>query len=139
MTALVNHRGGDVDYLRETDDEGEARVFPQVQVLIGDRRNRGPERLRKDDKSQLLRRPQPEGLGGLLLAFGHSEDAAAHDLSDEGRRVEREPQKNPRKLGTHLEAAYVTALCTFGSLNCQSVAENKDAKRHKCENDAPCK
>ena len=48
---------------------------------------------------------QAEAAGGLDLAVRHRRDAGAHDLGDEGRGVEHEPQQHGEELRRGRRAA----------------------------------
>ena len=48
---------------------------------------------------------QPEGAGRFGLAFRHRQDAGAHDLGDEGRRVGHEADEQCDEFGQDLHAA----------------------------------
>src|SRR5919106_1246336 len=110
VTGLVDHRGGDIDVLRVADRERQARVLPQIQVLVVDGRNGYAHRLGKDHKPELLAGFESQRLGRLFLTLRDGENASAHYLSDEGGGVDHESGENSGELGTHLQSTGVAVL-----------------------------
>ncbi len=51
-----------------------------------------------------LAAPQPERGGRLVLSLGDRQDAGAHDLGDEGRRVDRKREEDRQEFGPDLES-----------------------------------
>ena len=77
----------------------------EVQVLVRDRRDRDPERLREDDVAEPLEAREADRVRRLALAARHGQDAPADDLGDVARRVERERDEERRVLRREPEAA----------------------------------
>ena len=99
LPGLVVDRPGDVEEVRVADRHRERAVLGQVQVLVGERRDHDPHRLRDHDQPQRPRPAQAERAGGLPLALADREDARAHDLGDVGGGVDREAQRERHELG----------------------------------------
>lgn len=81
-----------VDQFRVADGGAERGVLGQIEVLAGQRRNDDAQCLRHDDEPQPISLLDAERLRGLCLSVAHRPDARPHGLSDEGRRVDAQPE-----------------------------------------------
>ena len=87
------------------DGDGERGVLDQVEILVGQRRDDDAHRLRDDDEAQRLPGRKPERARRLGLALRDREDAAPHDLGDEGRGIERQAEDQRREFRRDLSTA----------------------------------
>src|SRR5215208_7151679 len=76
--------------LDEADHRGERGVLHDLHHEAHGRWNGDAQRLRQDHVGVLLERVEAQAIGGLPLRLRHRLDAAAPDLTQEGRGVDRE-------------------------------------------------
>src|SRR5918995_1175874 len=74
----------------EADHRGERGVLHDLNHEAHGRRDSDAHRLRQDYVGVLLERVEAQAIGGLPLGLRHRFDAAAPDLAQESRRVDRE-------------------------------------------------
>src|SRR4051794_35351713 len=75
--------------LDEADDRGERGALDELHQEADSRRQRQPQRLRRDDVAELLPGGEAETSASLPLRLLHRLEAAAPDLAEEGGGVER--------------------------------------------------
>ncbi|MPL86060.1 hypothetical protein SDC9_32036 [bioreactor metagenome] len=96
LERCVVERVGGAHQLLETEDRGQRRRLDE----LDEKTDRGPERdaegLRQDHQAQLLPPGQAKACAGIPLAFGQRLDAAAPDLGEIGRGVDRQPERRRR-------------------------------------------
>ena len=91
LAGLVERRAGEHgEQVRIADGHRQRRILGQVEILVGQRRDDHPQRLRHHDQPQHQAAPQAERVGRLGLPARDRQDAGAHDLGDERRRVGRQ-------------------------------------------------
>ena len=89
LAGLIDRRIHDGHQIGIADRYRKRAVLRAVQILAGQRRYDQAQRLRQDNKAHRLATVMPEGMGCLVLARVHGEDAGADDFRDEGCGVER--------------------------------------------------
>ena len=94
-----------MDQIGKADRHGKRTVLGQVEVLAGHRRDDDPQRLRQDHQAQDHPAAETQRIGRLGLPVGDGEDAAAHDLGDEGSGIGDEADQQGHEFRRHLRAA----------------------------------
>ena len=107
-------RGADVHVAH---GDGQRAVFGEVEKLRDQRRDDDPQRLRQDHEVHRGAGANAERVGGLGLALADRENAAAHDLGDEGAGVERERQPQRDQRVAQVQAAVEKTVAEFGRLD----------------------
>ena len=85
------------DHVGVADGHRKRGVLRQVQVLRGERGDHHPQGLRQHHQPQAAAAGwRLRARGGFVLALGYGQDAAAHDLGDEGGGVDRQAHVEAR-------------------------------------------
>ena len=93
------------DQIGIADPDRQRRVLGQIEVLVGERRQDHPQRLRHHDQPQHRAARQPERRARFHLSLVHRQDAGAHDLGDEGRGIGRQRQRQRHEFRNDARAA----------------------------------
>ena len=134
MPDLVLDDVGDEEQVEVGDAGGEARVLADVEVLVGDRGDHLAQRLGEDHQRQPLVGGQPDRAGRLGLAARQRLNAAAHDLGDERRGVDRQPQQQRGEFGEDAHPLRVARALNDRTVDRDRHAEQEEAgQRQGCE------
>ena len=82
--------------IRIADGDGQRRVFSEVEILTGERRDDHAHGLRQDDQAQGLPPTKSQCARRFRLSFGDGLNAGAHYLGDEAAGINGKDRSTTR-------------------------------------------